>query len=151
MRKVSFVFLILLSSISLLGQDVYVDLGLPSGTLWKANNEKSIYYTYNEAASQFGDNLPTLAHFEELKTFCTWTWTNKGYLVKGSNGNSIILYATGSRTCEGEVNSVGKGAGYWTSTVINSEEANAIIFYENVGVFLLEQYRCVGSAVRLIK
>ena len=70
MRKVSFVFLILLSSISLLGQDVYVDLGLPSGTLWKANNEKSIYYTYNEAASQFGDNLPTLAHFEELKTFC---------------------------------------------------------------------------------
>ena len=110
-----------------------------------------IYYTYNEAASQFGDNLPTLAHFEELKTFCTWTWTNKGYLVKGSNGNSIILYATGSRTCEGKVNSVGKGAGYWTSTVINSEEANAIIFYENVGVFLLGQYRCVGSAVRLIK
>ena len=54
-------------------QSEYVDLGLPSGTLWKSKNEKGMYYTYGEAVRQFGDQLPTREQFAELKAFCSWT------------------------------------------------------------------------------
>ena len=43
----------------------YVDLGLPSGTLWKGKNEGG-WYTYEEAISMFGNLLPTKEQFEEL-------------------------------------------------------------------------------------
>ena len=81
----------------------YVDLGLPSGTLWKSKNEKGTYYTYEEAISQFGDKLPTRDQFAELQAFCTWTWTGKGYVIKGDNGNSIVLQAVGFRNCDGNL------------------------------------------------
>ena len=46
----------------------YVDLGLPSGTLWKNANEggDDALYTYDEAVSMFGDKLPTK---EQLKKY----------------------------------------------------------------------------------
>ena len=37
----------------------YVDLGLPSGTLWKDKNEEGGFYTYDQAVSKFGNKLPT--------------------------------------------------------------------------------------------
>ncbi|HJJ45480.1 MAG TPA: hypothetical protein O0Y17_00165 [Methanocorpusculum sp.] len=43
----------------------YVDLGLPSGTLWKDKNESGGFYTYDEAMKAFGNNLPTMEQFEE--------------------------------------------------------------------------------------
>ena len=52
----------------------YVDLGLPSGTQWKEKNEvnpaDSVYnlYTYDEAMTEFGEQLPTKEQFEELKS-----------------------------------------------------------------------------------
>ena len=36
----------------------YVDLGLPSGTLWKTERDVGLY-TYAEAVSKFGKQLPT--------------------------------------------------------------------------------------------
>ena len=47
----------------------YVDLGLPSGTLWRNSNEGGDYarYTYDEAISRFGNKLPTKQQLEELK------------------------------------------------------------------------------------
>ncbi|MBO4774011.1 MAG: hypothetical protein J5516_04475, partial [Bacteroidales bacterium] len=44
----------------------FADLGLPSGTKWKATNEGDGYYTYDEAAKKFGKKVPTKAQFEEL-------------------------------------------------------------------------------------
>lgn len=35
---------------------VYVDLGLPSGTLWKVCNEDEAYYTHDEAGVSLADN-----------------------------------------------------------------------------------------------
>ncbi len=101
-------------------QSEYVDLGLPSGTLWKSKNEKGMYYTYDEAVSQFGDKLPTREQFAELQAFCTWEWNGKGYVVKGDNGNSIVLQAAGIRYCNGEIYCVGTVGRYWSSTPISS-------------------------------
>ena len=52
--------------------------------------------------------MPTLSQLEELKSDCTWTWgiydgtSVKGFLVTGSNGNSIFLPAAGYITVSSE-------------------------------------------------
>ena len=74
--------------------DGYVDLGLPSGTLCKIQNENR-YYDYDKAVSTFGCQLPTNKQWMELVKSCEWTWGNNGesngYVVKGTNNNSIFL------------------------------------------------------------
>lgn len=72
-----------------------IDLGLPSGTVWKEENEVDDYYTYEQAANRFGDNLPTKDQFEELLNNCEWNWTGSGYMIVGPNGNSMFLPASG--------------------------------------------------------
>ncbi len=128
----------------------YVDLGLPSGTLWKSKNEKGMYYTYDEAVSQFGDRLPTREQFAELKAFCTWTWNGKGYVVKGDNGNSITFPAAGYRDCNGGVGSVGTGGRYWSSTPRDSDYAWSL-FFNSSGVNMDNLNRCGGLSVRLVQ
>lgn len=54
----------------------YVDLGLPSGTIWKSDNEQG-YYDFNSAVETFGESLPTYEQLEELIDNCTWTWNEK--------------------------------------------------------------------------
>ena len=128
----------------------YVDLGLPSGTLWKSKNEKGMYYTYDEAVSQFGDKLPTREQFAELQAFCTWTWNGKGYVVKGDNGNSIVLQAAGYRNCSGDVRSVGTTGNYWSSTPYSSD----IVWYlycSSSAVYMNYDIRCSENSVRLVQ
>ncbi|MBO5960709.1 MAG: hypothetical protein J6P99_02550, partial [Paludibacteraceae bacterium] len=47
----------------------YVDLGLPSGTLWKDANEggDNALYTYDEAVNRWGSKLPTKEQLGELE------------------------------------------------------------------------------------
>ena len=131
-------------------ESYYVDLGLPSGTLWKSKNEKGVYYTYDEAVSQFGDRLPTHEQFEELKAFCTWTWNGKGYVVKGDNGNSIVLQAAGFRYCYGGVGDVGAYGFYWSSTPSDAYAARGLYFGPK-GFDLDYGDRCGGRSVRLVQ
>ena len=132
----------------------YVDLGLPSGTLWYSKNEGGDHtrYTYDEAISNFGSKLPTKEQLEELKNQCTWTWTGSGYKVVGPNGNSIYLPAAGIRYCYdfGDVDGVGSVGNYWSSTPLGSDGACSLSFYSGrvrVGYF----ERCYGRSVRLVK
>jgi uncharacterized protein (TIGR02145 family) len=129
----------------------YVDLGLPSGTLWYAKNEGGDYarYTYDEAVSKFGNKLPTKEQLEELKHQCTWTWTGSGYKVVGPNGNSIYLPAAGYRYCDGGVDRVGSYGNYWSSTPYGSDYAYHLYFDSD---FVLMSYgnRCIGLSVRLV-
>lgn len=81
----------------------YVDLGLPSGTLWGANNANEAYYTFDEAVEWFGNCLPTKDQLLELIHRCTWQWIGNGYKVIGLSGRSIFIPDEGfwSRTaCE---------------------------------------------------
>ena len=92
-----------------------VDLGLPSGTLWKDKNEAGGFYTFTYAAKRFGSNIPTNEQFEELSNECKWIWTGNGYKVIGPNGNFIILPASGTRY-DGKVDNVGTKGVYWSGT-----------------------------------
>ncbi len=78
------------------GRTEYVDLGLPSGTLWSADfekdNEKILYFPYKAAQAM---NIPTYEQFAELQTLCEWT-INKGIIYCiGPNGNSIVFHRDG--------------------------------------------------------
>ena len=125
----------------------YVDLGLPSGTLWKNVNEDN-FCTYDEAVKQYGNMLPTKEQFEELKEKCYWSRTDNGYKVKGPNGNSIVLPAAGFRN--GNVYSRGDSGRYWASTPNGPEDAWGLCF-KWVGVDMLSRNRCYGLSVRLVQ
>ena len=149
MKKVFSLCLMCLLAVSAMAQD-YVDLGLPSGTLWKRQNESGLY-TYEQAINRFGSKLPERHHYVELKNECTWIWIDDyGYKVVGPNGNSITLPAAGYRYCDGDVHYVGMDGYYWSSTPDDSDTAWSLFFY-SVGGNMNNYYRCSGQSVRLVQ
>lgn len=130
----------------------YVDLGLPSGTLWKNANEggDNARYTYDDAMDKFGNKLPTKQQLEELKNKCTWTWIGNGYKVTGPNGKSITLPAAGRRNCNGDVNFVGMSGRCWSSTPLDSVYAWYLLFSSDK-VDMGNYSRCNGISVRLVQ
>lgn len=116
----------------------YVDLGLPSGTLWKDSNESG-YFTYDEAMTKFGEELPTSEQWQEILSYCKWKWSSadKGYRVISPNGNEILIPAWGNRPQKNEdAQYIGKGGSYWSSTSfeivdktgVSKEGAKALLF-----------------------
>lgn len=110
--------------------DDFVDLGLPSGTLWKKKNEKAAedmaHYPNADLEEQVGCCLPTREQFKELEKYCTWKWSGSGYIVTGQNGKSIYLPAAGytemSRWWSGEApEKKGVVGFYWSSTKADAE------------------------------
>lgn len=127
----------------------FVDLGLPSGTLWKVKNENG-FFTYDEAVSRFGSKLPGKEMFEELKSECKWEWNGVGYKVTGPKGNSIVLLASGCRLCDGSVDFVGSRGFYWSSTPGDYEPAWDL-YFSSGGVYVCQDHRCSGHSVRLVQ
>ncbi len=128
----------------------YVDLGLPSGAMWKNKNEEGGFYTYDEAMSKFKNDLPTEEQLIELKDKCTWTWMDNGYKVMGPNGNSIFLPAAGYRFCDGSVGRVGWNGYYWSSTPGGSKFA-WYLYFNSGSVSMYSYSRCNGLFVRLVR
>ena len=127
----------------------WVDLGLPSGTLWKDENESG-FYDYDAAVRSFGSKLPTKEQLEELKNSCQWTWTGSGYKVTGPNGNFIVLPAAGYRYCDGSADFVGSLGCYWSSTPFDSDYA-WYLYFSSSEVYMAILNRCYGLSVRLVK
>jgi hypothetical protein len=74
----------------------YVDLGLPSGTLWAKRFEKQngerLYLPYDVAKRM---NLPTEEQWEELQKVCKWSEEDEKIYCVGPNGNSLYFSTTG--------------------------------------------------------
>lgn len=76
---------------------------------------------YDAARVNWGGSwrMPTDEEMQELIGKCTWTWTTQngvnGYKVKGPNGNSIFLPATGYRFGL-SLDYAGSSGNYWSST-----------------------------------
>lgn len=132
----------------------YVDLGLPSGTLWKNVNEGGDYahYTHDEAVSRFGNNLPSKQQFEELKNKCRWTWIGNGYKVTGPNENFITFPAAGSTFYgDEEVYGVGVSGKYFSSTPIDVDYIWHFYFTSNEINISEIPCRMYYQSVRLVK
>ena len=76
---------------------------------------------YDAARANWGGSwrMPTYDELNELLNNCTWTWTTQngvnGYKVKGPNGNSIFLPASGYRYGS-SLGYAGSYGYYWSST-----------------------------------
>lgn len=118
----------------------YVDLGLPSGKCWATTNYGTtkaegygnyvMWSSVDAMASNWGSNwkVPSQSDMRELINNCTWTWGSKngvyGYNVKGKNGNSIFIPASGYKMQgQSSANQVGSWAYYWTSTYDSNDMA----------------------------
>lgn len=129
----------------------YVDLGLPSGTLWKSQNEDG-YFVALRAKNLFDGQLPTTGQIEELRHNCVWHWKEDGFLIEGPNGNTIFLPAKGARTCEGKIHCEKLGC-YWTSKIGESysNRWNFGYGYGSRTSDVVCDLNCVGCCVRLVK
>ena len=128
----------------------YVDLGLPSGTLWKSTNEEGLY-NYDSAVETFGSKLPISEQIDELRTHCQWVWDEqrKGCMVIGENKKSIFMPAAGINSCG--IYYVGTDGYYWSSTILDiGGPAIGLSFYKD-GVSMIEVNPAVGMSVRLVK
>ena len=79
----------------------YIDLGLPSGTLWADRYEseggKTLFLTYEEASKY---NLPSDEQWNELLSLCRWNYKRLGsvgyrYDCIGPNGNCLSFFSKG--------------------------------------------------------
>lgn len=98
----------------------YIDLGLPSGTLWSSRRSEK-EYTFEEARLF---NLPSVEQIEELYKACIPKVIddNNFYLI-GPNGNKILMQRfNGSILLQ-----------YWCMSDIKSIEAKCFNYFENRG------------------
>ena len=125
-----------------------VDLGLPSGTLWKEKNESG-FYDYESAVRIFGNKLPTKEQFEELINSCQWTWTYSGYKVVGPSGESIVLPAAGYR--DGDVFGVDISGHYMSSTKDSSDYPVWDLSFHSDRAWVGRSLGRSGISVRLVQ
>lgn len=134
----------------------YVDLGLPSGTLWKTTNEPNPadtndFYTFDEAVATFGDKMPTKLQINELIEKSQWSFDEDNNIATatGPNGNTLVLPLQGKRACSGNILGVGYNGSYWSKTPLDDEYA----FRMDLGggsVYVYDGKRCAGASVRLV-
>lgn len=88
----------------------YIDLGLPSGTLWSSDYEKEdeeiLYLSFDKAKKM---NIPTSKQIEELMSECKWEYEYKWpssfkHLTNakcvGPNGNILYFKVTGKKNID---------------------------------------------------
>ena len=91
------------------GEIEFVDLGLPSGTMWssdyKMGDDNLDYFPYEKAELL---NIPTQEQWEELKDNCEWEFDidNAYDLCEarcvGPNGNTLRFVRTGKKNIESQ-------------------------------------------------
>lgn len=91
----------------------YVDLGLPSGTLWKKYDEQG-FYSVEEAKGKYFNLLPSYDQMIELFNKCkSVKFSDDGVTFTGNNGATLFM-RTGYRDCTGSIRKL-KVFGYWCS------------------------------------
>jgi len=118
------------------GKTEFVDLGLPSGTLWSADFEKdgedTSYLPYDEAIN---NEIPTKQQFNELLGLCLWEFkyisdTSRKCICIGPNGNHIVFYPRGYKLAGAKRES--NKIFYWVkSTSEDSAKEAAYLYYHD--------------------
>lgn len=134
----------------------YVDLGLPSGTKWKSENEQHDnkisreLFTYYDAVAAYGDKLPTEEQFNELISMCRWTKYDDFYKIVGPNGNFITINKTNYAPCEGGYTADGNSY-FWSSTPNGSTVYYLFVKFRTNQKVIRYNSKCNYFAVRLVQ
>ena len=121
------------------------------------DNKKTLEAADDAATADLGLpwRMPTTDEIKELIDNCTWTWTTQdgknGYEVKGPNGNSIFLPATGYYLGS-DLIYAGSWGYYWSSSLstAGSYYARSLTFGSN-GRSWGYSIRYIGSSVRPVR
>lgn len=139
----------------------YVDLGLPSKTLWATCNiganepqeygslfdlpfksDNLIRTSQDIASNQWGTNwcLPSDEQFKELKAYCSCLWKSykgiSGYTLKGPNGNVLFLPAAGWTSKDEPIKQRGEYGAYWAGTMpsASTPEYRHLLSFDSKGI-----------------
>ena len=124
-------------------------------TKYNETDGLSVLDSSDDAASVIWGNvwrMPTQAEMQELVDNCTWTWTTQngvnGYLVTGTNDNSIFMPAAGyfDETLLG----FGTDGNYWSSSLKTDDTGYAwnLEFFAGDNHSINSNRRIFGCAVR---
>ncbi|MGM9851834.1 MAG: hypothetical protein ACI306_06815 [Muribaculaceae bacterium] len=96
--------------------------------------------------------MPTNAEMQELIDNCTWTWTTDGdrvgYMVTGSNGNSIFLPAAGWRDGK-SLEYPGQFGCYWCSSPLDDDAKSSYnLYFASYSHISVSSYRLNGYTIR---
>ena len=124
----------------------FIDLDLPSGTLWATENEPE-KYQFNKARKIFCEQLPSIKSWEELIKNCRRESDieHKRLILTGPNGNKLYLPTT-DFNYEGSVCS-----GYWSSSPHGVDYAHSMYIFKRVVSTKWSAYRLAHLSVRLCK
>lgn len=139
-------------------QTEFIDLGLPSGTLWANDYEKdgdSYNFLSHEMAITM--KLPTTEQWRELTNFCKWEFvgdeTGVLKMVKcvGPNGNDIVFYPTGCLNFVRKI--LDDNVFFWTKDEFMLDQGSLTVrmwLYQNEGFENIEK-SSYKLPVRLVK
>ena len=103
-----------------------------------------------------GTRMPTYDEMVELKNNCTWEWQNNynntsvnGYLVTGSNSQSVFFPAAGYRGGSSH-NYAGSNGYYWTSSPDSNYNYSYGLYFYSGSVDTRNYYRGFGLSVRAV-
>ena len=148
-----------------------IDLGLPSGRLWAAQNvgahatsDYGLLMDFDTAnAIEFLDgwHLPTKEDFQELYDNCTSEWTtingNPGRMFTSKiNGHQIFLPAAGWSCFDDDehgttLNYRGTYGSYWSSSYYSATLAYGLNFYSSTVIPQYSGNRRLGFSVRAVQ
>lgn len=139
MKKLSFLAALLMCVvITAPAQNIereWVDLALPSGTLWAAQPEEG-YYTYDEAREAFSGQLPTEWQWDELIKSCDieLDYGKKSFLkLTGKNGNTLVIPSKGMIAIGSKPQDLDKFA-FWSFTTAYYDKKYAFYFGNTIEV-----------------
>lgn len=133
----------------------YVDLGLPSGTLWASDyvkdGEDVLFLPYPEALKY---NIPTEEQVDELEKFCEISiecdGSNKTYVILGPNGNAITFKGYGYMHLKDFEDSF--DAYFWqVYESDNPKEIQVPDIYNEKGIYKTTLFGGYGIPVRTVK
>lgn len=135
----------------------FVDLGLPSGTLWSTDYEvdgDNIKYLPYDDANTY--DIPTKEQFRELLESCYWEFKyissiSRMYTCIGPNGNHIVFYSKGYKLAG--VKRESEKIYFWVKSDSETTTKDAVFLYYHSGEIkkLTEMFSVNMLALRLVK
>lgn len=133
---------------------MYVDLGLPSGTMWKRIDETG-QFDYNCAIERFPNRLPTKEQYEELIALCQAEWTTDGFKFTGPNGESIVFKGNHIKDCNGNY-SFFRSAFLSSESCFNNSKNSYVLYFDSRDIYgyslqIMDLPKCNMTNVRLVQ
>lgn len=135
-------------------QTEFIDLGLPSGTLWAKDHEATngcyMYLPYDDAAKL---SIPTETQWDDLLKTCRFIWSVKNYNYEciGPNGNFITFSIAGYKITDNEEQN---SFAFWVNSdteQLTNKSASLVNGRKGIEGYLYPVYMGYKLPIRLVR